>query len=1066
MLLAVHLKQGDTMKTPNSKLVSAQSIILILILLIPIVSSATLTAATVATQIKIGVLGYRGAEEAEKSWLPTANHLTNQIPGYSFEVIPYDLNTIKTAVKNNEVDFVITNPASCVELEYLYVVTRILTVKKEWKGYHLNVFGSVIFTKSDRTDITTLNDLKGKSVMAVETTSFGGFWIAWRELKQLGIDPYKDFSSFLFSGFPQDSVVYAILNGTAEVGIVRTGILESMNMEGKINLSDFKIINKQTSDDFPLLHSTQLYPEWAFGKLRHTSLALSERVAVALLSMPEDHPSIRAADYAHWTIPLDYTPVHELMKELNVSPYEDYGKVTLTQVIKMYWHWILTGFLLTLTFVFLSVYSINASRKLKIFNIGLEEQVEKRTAELRESEQYNRALFNQSPIGLALTAMDGRLVDVNPAYANIIGRTIEETLNLTYWDITPKCYAKQEQKQLDTLNSIGSYGPYEKEYIRKDGHLVPVQLQGLIIEKGSEKFIWSSVEDITERKRAEEKIRISEERFRSFVEQASEGIYLFELKQQIPVNMPVDEQIKEIYKGDIAECNDVQAKMYGYSKADEVIGKLLSEFHGGTDNPENIEFLRLFIESGYRITNAISSEVDKDGNPVWFSNNVIGIVENDYLVRIWGTQTDITERKRAEEKISRYNERLRILNNLNRVISSNLDLEKVWDKFIEEMGRLIQLDRTSIVLLNDAKDEWAIVRQWTRHTPAFTTGEWRKVHGSVIELVIQNRKPFIENEIGEKGEWPESEFLRKEGIHSQILLPLIIQSEIVGILTQASSKPNAYSETDLEILIPLADQMAIAIQNSTLYQQVQLHAAELEQRVNQRTAQLEAANKELEAFSYSVSHDLRAPLRAIDGFTEILFKDYEPQLDAEGKRICSVISKSARNMGKLIDDLLTFSRLGRAEMRLSPIDMATLANSVFFELTTPESRERIDFHVGKLPQVMGDPTLIRQVWMNLLSNAIKFSSKKERAIIEVSGERTRKETSYSVRDNGAGFDMQYVDKLFGVFQRLHSTRGFEGTGVGLAIVQRVIHRHGGRVWAEGATNNGATFYFTIKHEGT
>jgi PAS domain S-box-containing protein len=241
--------------------------------------------------------------------------------------------------------------------------------------------------------------------------------------------------------------------------------------------------------------------------------------------------------------------------------------------------------------------------------------------------------------------------------------------------------------------------------------------------------------------------------------------------------------------------------------------------------------------------------------------------------------------------------------------------------------------------------------------------------------------------------------------------------------------------------------------------------AELEQRVLDRTAQLEESNKELEAFSYSVSHDLRAPLRAIDGFTRILLDTYEPQLNTEGKRVCSVIRHNTAKMSQLIDDLLAFSRVGRAEMICSRIDMGSMAKSVFYELTTPESRDRIDFRVGTVPPAVGDPTLMRQVWINLLDNAIKFSSKRPRAIIEVLGEHRQDETVYSVRDNGAGFEKQYVHKLFGVFQRLHNTREFEGTGVGLAIVQRVARRHGGHVWAEGESDQGATFHFALPQQG-
>ncbi len=238
----------------------------------------------------------------------------------------------------------------------------------------------------------------------------------------------------------------------------------------------------------------------------------------------------------------------------------------------------------------------------------------------------------------------------------------------------------------------------------------------------------------------------------------------------------------------------------------------------------------------------------------------------------------------------------------------------------------------------------------------------------------------------------------------------------------------------------------------------------LEERVIERTAQLHGANKELEAFSYSVSHDLRAPLRAISGYTSILVEDYASLLDEEGRRICDVITAEALRMGELIDDLLSFSRLSRKEMQTAKVDMKALAFSVYGELTTKEQRERIDFSVGKLPQAAGDPALLHQVWVNLISNAIKFSSGKERAVIELGTKRIEDELIYYVRDNGAGFDIQYADKLFGVFQRLHSEDEFEGTGVGLAIVQRIVQRHGGRVWAEGDVDKGATFYFALPRE--
>jgi PAS domain S-box-containing protein len=233
--------------------------------------------------------------------------------------------------------------------------------------------------------------------------------------------------------------------------------------------------------------------------------------------------------------------------------------------------------------------------------------------------------------------------------------------------------------------------------------------------------------------------------------------------------------------------------------------------------------------------------------------------------------------------------------------------------------------------------------------------------------------------------------------------------------------------------------------------------AELEHRANE----LQTVNKELEAFSYSVSHDLRAPIRAIDGFSRILLGDFSDKLDEEGKRFLSVIRKNTQNMGQLIDDLLAFSRLGRQEVKPSEIDMSGLAKTIFEELKSTNLEQTIQLNINSLPHAHGDRAMIRQVFVNLLSNAIKFSRKKERSVIEVRGWVEEIENVYYVKDNGVGFDMNYVDKLFGVFQRLHSQGEFEGTGVGLALVQRIIHRHGGRVWAEGKVGEGAAFYFTL-----
>jgi PAS domain S-box-containing protein len=235
----------------------------------------------------------------------------------------------------------------------------------------------------------------------------------------------------------------------------------------------------------------------------------------------------------------------------------------------------------------------------------------------------------------------------------------------------------------------------------------------------------------------------------------------------------------------------------------------------------------------------------------------------------------------------------------------------------------------------------------------------------------------------------------------------------------------------------------------------------LEQRVAERTAQLEAANQELEAFAYSVSHDLRAPLRAVTGFAAIVMEDFSPQLPEAGKHCLQRIQKGGERMGQLIDDLLAFSRLNRQSVKPQTLDMGRLVQSALEELKPQQEGREFDFQLGDLPACHGDPALLKQVWLNLLSNAIKYTKGRTPAIIEIGCRPERGELVYFVRDNGAGFDMQFAHKLFGAFQRLHRFDEFEGTGIGLANVQRIIHRHGGRVWAQAALNQGATFHFTL-----
>ena len=307
-----------------------------------------------------------------------------------------------------------------------------------------------------------------------------------------------------------------------------------------------------------------------------------------------------------------------------------------------------------------------------------------------------------------------------------------------------------------------------------------------------------------------------------------------------------------------------------------------------------------------------------------------------------------------------------------------------------------------------------------------------------------------------------------EPLRRVLAAPILFQGEPIGLFAVAN-KPAGYNQNDCQTLERIARDIApvmnARMQRDAAEQEVRSMNAELEKRVAERTAQLEAANRELEAFAYSVSHDLRAPLRAIHGFSRILFEENASELSTNAKHYLEVVRDNALQMGRLIDDLLAFSRLSRqalAKRRLAPADLVRQA----LQQLNPEMQPRIEIIVGDLPACQGDPALLKQVFINLLSNAIKYSSRREHARIEIGAQPAAdgRTTVYYVRDNGAGFDMRYIHKLFGVFQRLHHAGDYPGTGIGLATVQRIVHRHGGRVWAESEVDRGATFYFTLEPE--
>lgn len=555
--------------------------------------------------------------------------------------------------------------------------------------------------------------------------------------------------------------------------------------------------------------------------------------------------------------------------------------------------------------------------------------------------------------------------------------------------------------------------PMIQEYriVLSDGQIrwVLARTEGFRDERGELVRRAGTEQDITDRIAAEEAVRNSERRFRALIEHSTDGISLIDAENNILYLSPA------------------VASIEGYT-AEELGG------HNGLENthPDDIPLIReimarLMANPGKPIP-VLWRRRHKDGNWLWLEGVATNLLADPAVRAIVTNYRDVTERKRIEEIRAR----------LVAIVESSEDaiVSKTLDGTITSWNRGAE--------------------KMFGHAPEEAVGK------PVLLIIPQELYPeeaAILNRIrrGERIEHFVTTRVTRDGRLIDVSVSISPIKDGAGRIVGAAKIARDISA------------------HKRAQEEIQRLNQELEQRVERRTAQLETANKELEAFSYSVSHDLRAPLRHIDGFANLLEKHAGGALDEKGRRFLGTISNAARQMGRLIDDLLSFSRMGRTPLSAHRIDHDRLIADVMREGAFATDNPLVEWKVGPLPPIHADLPMIRQVWSNLIDNAVKYSSKSPAPRIEIGSTApagdpaaaAAGENVFFIRDNGVGFDMTYVDKLFGVFQRLHGPAEFEGTGIGLANVRRIVTRHGGRTWAEGRVDEGATFYFSIpiKPEG-
>ncbi len=676
--------------------------------------------------------------------------------------------------------------------------------------------------------------------------------------------------------------------------------------------------------------------------------------------------------------------------------------------------------------------------------------------ELRKSEERYRALFDGTPDMYFIISSDNTVLSVNrfgAAYLGYLthelaGRPISIVVHPEDRDYVHGQFAsfRLEPGRVHTL---------EFRKVRKDGSQIWVEefIRFQRSETNGDYHMLVLCRDITDRKQAEEEIRYLKDFNEGIVQSMAEGIMVQDAE------------------GYFTFVNPAAANMLGYDP-DELLG-----LHWTAVVPSDQRAVVRQADERRLQGQADRYEVQmlcRDGTS--FPTLVSGSprFEGERFVGTLAVFSDITERKRAEAERERFladlEHRSRLLQTaaeVSKSASTILNPEKLMEQAVGLIRERFDFYYVGLFLV-DEPGEYAVLRAGTGEAGRrMLRADHRLAVGgeSMIGWAVAHAQARIALDVGKEAVRFDNPDL--PDTRSEMALPLISRGRCIGALTVQSVDEAAFLEDDIAVLQTMADQLAVAVENARLYDEIRRLNESLERRVAERTAELAAVNKELQAFAYSVSHDLRAPLRSIDGFSQALLEDYGDRLQGDAQDYLSRVRAASQRMAQLIDDLLHLSRITRREMHRRRIDLSALAQTVADVLQQQEPERDVAFVIQENLVADGDARLLRIALENLMGNAWKFTAKHPTARIEFGAQRVPaeedqvEEIAYFVRDDGAGFEMDYADKLFGVFQRLHSTSEFDGTGIGLATVQRIIHRHGGRIWAEGAVEEGATFYFTL-----
>lgn len=669
--------------------------------------------------------------------------------------------------------------------------------------------------------------------------------------------------------------------------------------------------------------------------------------------------------------------------------------------------------------------------------------------ELRQSNNLLRTIIESAPTAIIGLDLDGNVQLVwNPAAEKMLGWSAQEVMGRLLPSV-PVESQEEFRGFRERIRRGESLAGVEVRRQRRDGSPIDYSIYAspLYDADGCLMSNIAVLVDITERKQMERTLAVREQEYRTLLENIPDLIVRYNTDLRRTYVNPAWEKASGLTSEQVVNVPPEDIPNVIRPVIDEYLAKLQNVLKTGIR--ETIEF----------------TWVNVHGEKLYLSYTIVPEYDqNGKVVSILSVGHDITERRRAEKALQRYNQRLAILRDIDRRILVAHSPEQIAGIVLEHLAQLIPCEWISVVLYNKEITEERVFA-W-RHTSDI------HVHVGESQPVVQNRvlerlkagqsvgTPDLAAEQGTSAQLAED--LLAQGLHSAMASPLIVQGRLFGVLALAAAQINFFTPEHRQITEEIGAQVAIAFHQAELHDQITRHNLELEQRVRERTLQLENANRELELFSYSVSHDLRAPLRAIQGFAEIIARRYRDSLNEEGRRYFDYIVTASEQMNQLIVDLLDYARLGRRRIGLEAIPMSSILAEVIESLAPQIEQTHAQIHIAdNLPTVLGDDTLLRQIFANLLENALVYHVPGNAPIVSVTCTPEPGCAIIRVTDNGIGIPAEFQEKIFNIFQRLHSPEQYPGTGIGLAIVRRSVELLNGMVWVESGANEGSTFYVKL-----